>query len=162
MVLHGEILLIYFGRDQIHELNIFYIGTSQAKPWVAASRGMSPNEKALYTNSTLAMNPQTGKILWFFQHIQGETIDMEVGFERILADIDDKKLLLTIGKDGILWKLDREKGNFIDLKETINQNIYKKVETIFYYQKLIRHFLLAQEYMVATIGRLYLMTPKAI
>ena len=52
------------------ELNIFYIGTSQAKPWVAASRGMSPNEKALYTNSTLAMNPQTGKILWFFQHIQ--------------------------------------------------------------------------------------------
>lgn len=110
------------------ELNIFYIGTSQAKPWVAASRGMSPNEKALYTNSTLAMNPQTGKILWFFQHIQGETIDMEVGFERILADIDDKKLLLTIGKDGILWKLDREKGNFIDLKETINQNIYKKVD----------------------------------
>ena len=110
------------------ELNIFYIGTSQAKPWVAASRGMSPNEKALYTNSTLAMNPQTGKILWFFQHIQGETIDMEVGFERILADIDDKKLLLTIGKDGILWKLDREKGSFIDLKETINQNIYKKVD----------------------------------
>ena len=110
------------------ELNIFYIGTSQAKPWVAASRGMSPNEKALYTNSTLAMNPQTGKILWFFQHIQGETIDMEVGFERVLADIDDKKLLLTIGKDGILWKLDREKGNFIDLKETINQNIYKKVD----------------------------------
>ena len=110
------------------ELNIFYIGTSQAKPWVAASRGMSPNEKALYTNSTLAMDPQTGKILWFFQHIQGETIDMEVGFERILVDIDDKKLLLTIGKDGILWKLDREKGNFIDLKETINQNIYKKVD----------------------------------
>ena len=110
------------------ELNIFYIGTSQAKPWVAASRGMSPNEKALYTNSTLAMDPQTGNILWFFQHIQGETIDMEVGFERILADIDDKKLLLTIGKDGILWKLDREKGNFIDLKETINQNIYKKVD----------------------------------
>ena len=110
------------------ELNIFYIGTSQAKPWVAASRGMSPNEKALYTNSTLAMNPQTGKILWFFQHIQGETIDMEVGFERILADIGDKKLLLTIGKDGILWKLDREKGNFIDLKETITQNIYKKVD----------------------------------
>ena len=108
-------------------LNIFYIGTSQAKPWVAASRGMSPNEKALYTNSTLAMDPKTGKILWFFQHIPGETIDMEVGFERILANIGDKKVVLTVGKDGILWKLDREKGKFIDLKETINQNIYKTV-----------------------------------
>ena len=109
-------------------LNIFYIGTSQAKPWVAASRGMSPNEKALYTNSTLAMDPKTGKILWFFQHIPGETIDMEVGFERILANIGDKKIVLTVGKDGILWKLDREKGKFIDLKETINQNIYKTVD----------------------------------
>ena len=108
-------------------LNTFYIGTSQAKPWVAASRGMSPNEKALYTNSTLAMNPKTGKILWFFQHIPGETIDMEVGFERILANIGDKKVVLTVGKDGILWKLDRENGKFIDLKETINQNIYKTV-----------------------------------
>ena len=108
-------------------LNTFYIGTSQAKPWVAASRGMSPNEKALYTNSTLAMDPKTGKILWFFQHIPGETIDMEVGFERILANIGDKKVVLTVGKDGILWKLDRENGKFIDLKETINQNIYKTV-----------------------------------
>ena len=74
------------------------------------------------------MDPKTGKILWYFQHIPGETIDMEVGFERILANIGDKKIVLTVGKDGILWKLDREKGKFIDLKETINQNIYKTVD----------------------------------
>ncbi|GIS24324.1 MAG: hypothetical protein CM15mP125_0110 [Gammaproteobacteria bacterium] len=40
--------------------------------------------------------------MWHFQHIPGETIDMEVGFERILADIDDEQTLLTVGKDGIL------------------------------------------------------------
>jgi len=36
------------------DLNLFFIGTSQAKPWVAASRGMTPDQAALYTNSTLA------------------------------------------------------------------------------------------------------------
>jgi|TARA_B100001971_G_scaffold48257_1_gene43597 alcohol dehydrogenase (cytochrome c) len=106
------------------ELGLFYIGTSQAKPWVAASRGMTPNDAALYTNSTLALNPQSGEIKWYFQHIPGETLDMEVGFERVLLDIDGKALAVTIGKDGILWKLDRKTGAFLDFKETIFQNIF--------------------------------------
>ena len=111
------------------ELNLVFYGTSQAKPWVAASRGMSPREAALYTNSTLALNPITGEIVWFFQHIPGETIDMEVGFERILIDQADLgKVLYTIGKDGILWKLRRHDGKFIGLHETLPQNIYESID----------------------------------
>ena len=109
------------------KLNLFFIGTSQAKPWVADSRGMTTEDSALYTNSTLAINPNTGKIEWFYQHIAGETIDMEVGFERVLVDYNNEKLLYTIGKDGILWKMNRENGKFISLLETVNQNIYQNV-----------------------------------
>ncbi|HCD02522.1 MAG TPA: alcohol dehydrogenase, partial [Planctomycetaceae bacterium] len=36
------------------DLDLFYIGTAQAKPWVADSRGLSTGNDALYTNSTLA------------------------------------------------------------------------------------------------------------
>ena len=108
--------------------NLFYIGTSQAKPWVAASRGMSPLDAALYTNSTLALDPKTGEIRWHFQHIAGETLDMEVGFERVLVDLDGKKQLVTIGKDGILWKLDRQSGEFVELTETMRQNLYSKID----------------------------------
>ena len=111
-----------------HELQLFFIGTSQAKPWVAASRGMSTEDAALYTNSTLALDPGTGEIKWFFQHVPGETIDMETGFERILVDIDGTPALLTIGKDGILWKLDRRTGEFLDLVETLPQNIYASID----------------------------------
>ena len=111
------------------ELKLFYIGTSQAKPWVAASRGMTPREAALYTNSTLALNPKTGEIVWYFQHIPGETIDMEVGFERILINENDQKFLITIGKDGIIWKLNRENGAFVKLKDTMNQDIYSDIDT---------------------------------
>ena len=50
-----------------------FIGTSSAKPWVATSRGMSAANDALYTNSTLALNPRTGEIEWYFQHLPGET-----------------------------------------------------------------------------------------
>ncbi len=103
---------------------LFFIGVSQAKPWVAASRGMSPEDAALYTNSTLALNPRTGRIVWYYQHIPGETLDMEVGFERVLVDIGKQSLLFTIGKDGILWKLDRASGRFIDFAESIYQNLY--------------------------------------
>ena len=108
---------------------LFFIGVSQAKPWVAASRGMSPTDAALYTNSTLALDPKTGRIVWYYQHIPGETLDMEVGFERVLVDIDKQPLLVTIGKDGILWKLDRAKGSFLGFTETIYQNIFAPLDS---------------------------------
>ena len=106
-------------------LDLVYFGTSQPKPWAAPSRGMSVDDAALYTNSTLALRPKTGELVWHFQHIPGETIDMEVGFERILADIDTTPALLTMGKDGILWKLNRATGDYIDLLDTMDQTIFE-------------------------------------
>ena len=110
------------------DLKLFFIGTSQAKPWVAASRGMSTNDSALYTNSTLALRPRTGEIVWHFQHVAGETIDMETGFERILVKLGRKKQLYTIGKDGILWWLDAKTGEFTGLAETQAQTIYAAID----------------------------------
>ena len=49
-------------------------GTSQAKPWARAARGTDGD--ALYTNSTLALDPDTGEMKWYYQHLPGETLDM--------------------------------------------------------------------------------------
>jgi alcohol dehydrogenase (cytochrome c) len=106
------------------ELKRVIFGTSQPKPWAAVSRGMSTGDAALYTNSTLAVDPKSGEIAWYFQHIPGETIDMEVGFERILTTTDGVPVVMTVGKDGILWKLNRQTGEYIDLMETMEQNIF--------------------------------------
>jgi alcohol dehydrogenase (cytochrome c) len=46
----------------------------------------------------------------------------------VLIDADGRKLVFTIGKPGILWKLDRETGEFIDYKETLFQNIYDSID----------------------------------
>ncbi len=112
------------------ELKLFLIGTSQAKPWVAASRGMSASDEALYTNSTLALRPDTGELVWFFQHVPGETIDMEVGFERVLIDVDGEQRLFTIGKDGLLWQLDRASGEYVSVVETLPQTIYAEIDKV--------------------------------
>jgi alcohol dehydrogenase (cytochrome c) len=111
------------------DLNLFYIGTSQAKPWVPASRGMTVYDAALYTNSTLALNPRTGKMVWYFQHVPGEALDLDSVFERVLIDVGDQKLLFAIGKDAILWKLDRRTGRFLAAKETMFQNVFDSIDS---------------------------------
>jgi len=110
------------------ELNLTYWGTAQAKPWVPASRGMSALDKALYTSSTLALNPDTGKLAWYFQHAPGEALDLDEVFERVLVDVDGRKFVFTIGKPGILWKLDRQTGQFVNYKETIFQNVFDTID----------------------------------
>ena len=110
------------------ELNLTYWGTAQAKPWVPASRGMTALDSALYTSSTLALNPDDGTLAWHFQHAPGEALDLDEVYERVLVDLDGEKLLFTIGKPGILWKLNRETGKFLGHKETVFQNIFESID----------------------------------
>ena len=85
-------------------------GTSQAKPWARAARGTDGD--ALYTNSTLALDPDTGEMKWYYQHLPGETLDMDEVFERILIDYDGRRSVFTMGKLGVLWELALETGRF--------------------------------------------------
>jgi len=106
------------------ELNLTYWGTAQAKPWMPASRGMGTLDVALYTSSTVALDATTGKLAWHFAHAPGEALDLDVVFERVLVDSGDDKYVFTAGKDGILWKLDRGSGAYVDHVETVFQNVW--------------------------------------
>ena len=108
------------------ELNTTYWGVAQAKPWMRAIRGT--NNAALYTTSTLALNPDTGKLNWYFQHTPGESLDLDVVYERVLVNNGGQNLLFTIGKDGVLWKLDRKSGKFLDYHETVFQNVFDSID----------------------------------
>jgi alcohol dehydrogenase (cytochrome c) len=109
------------------ELNTTYWGTAQAKPWRRDLRGSSTGDTN-YANSTLALDPDTGRMKWFFQHGPGESLDLDEVYERVLINHGDQKTLMTIGKAGILWKLDRVTGKFIAAKETVFQNIWKSID----------------------------------
>jgi len=106
------------------ELNLVYIGVAQSKPWMGASRNMSVYDEALYANSTLALDGDSGELVWYYQHVPGETLDLDEVYERVLVDLDDEKYVFSIGKNGILWKLDRVSGDYIEHQETVFQNIF--------------------------------------
>ena len=63
--------------------------------------------------------------------IDGEGLadaDKEQVFERVLIDVGDQKTVFTVGKDGILWKLDRKTGKYLDLTETVFQDVYERID----------------------------------
>ena len=109
------------------ELELVFFGVAQAKPWMAASRGLTTEDATLYTNSTLAIDPNDGRIVWYRQHVPGESLDMDEAFEQVLVDLFDEPYLLTIGKSGILWKLNRRTGEFQGLKQTVFQNVFSEI-----------------------------------
>src|SRR5262249_40866066 len=58
------------------DLNLTYWGIAQAKPWMRASRG-SGNGATNYANSTVALDIDTGKMKWWYNHAPGETLDLD-------------------------------------------------------------------------------------
>ena len=102
-------------------LNLVYMGTSQAKPWARAVRGTDGD--ALYTNSTIALNPNSGEMSWYYQHLPGETHDMDETFESVLIDVNGRESIFKMGKLAILWQLDRRSGEIIQATDVGYQNI---------------------------------------
>jgi len=102
-------------------LNLTYWATAQAKPWSRAARGTDGD--ALYSNTVLALDPDTGKIVWHNQLLPGETHDMDEVFENILVDVGSRKSLFKMGKLGILWQLDRQTGRFVSAEDIGYQNL---------------------------------------
>jgi alcohol dehydrogenase (cytochrome c) len=106
------------------DLDLTYWGIAQAKPWMPVSRGTSVRDAALYTASTVALRPNDGTLAWHYQHMPGESLDLDEVFERVLIDVGADKALFTIGKAGVLWKIDRATGRYLGHKETVFQNVY--------------------------------------
>ena len=110
------------------DLRLTYWGTAQQKPWVPVSRHMTIFDVGLFTNSTVAVNVDTGELDWYFQHVPAEALDLDEVFERVLVNRGDDKFVFSIGKHGILWKNNRITGEFIGFKETVFQNAFTHID----------------------------------
>lgn len=110
------------------DLKLTYWGTAQQKPWVPVSRHLTIDDVGLFTNSTVAVNTDTGELDWFFQHVPAEALDLDEVFERILVNRGDEKYVFSLGKYGILWKNDRVTGEFEAYKETVFQNAFTNID----------------------------------
>ncbi len=103
------------------DLNLVYWSTAQAKPWTRFARGT--DGAALYSNTVLALDPDTGRVVWHRQTLPGETHDLDEVFESVLVDEGPRKLLFKMGKIGILWRIDRRTGQILHATDFGLQNL---------------------------------------
>ena len=128
------------------ELNLIYIGVAVPIPWGSVQRDTGDGD-VLYTNSTLALNADSGEIEWYFQHLPGDEWDQDHPFERILVETEvtpdpdavtwlnpditpgRRKVVTGIpGKPGLVWTLDAATGEFLWARETNYQNVIVGVD----------------------------------
>jgi PQQ-dependent dehydrogenase (methanol/ethanol family) len=112
------------------KLNLLYYGTSNPSPWGASVRGPDSSEYGqftnLYTSTTLAINPDTGKLVWHYQSTPHDAWDYDGVNELVLADIPIDgtvtPVALKADRNGFFYVLNRQTGKLISAKAFVPTN----------------------------------------
>ena len=87
---------------------------------------------ALYTDATIAINPDTGKLVWHYQHVPNDQWDLDWAFERQIIRLpgtagETRKLVITAGKPGIYDALEAHTGKYVFSFDMGLQNIITSI-----------------------------------
>ncbi len=79
----------------------------------------------LYTNSAIALDVETGKLVWYFQYTPGDYFDFDETGVHLLIDREingeDRKVVAHFGRNGFFYRLDRTNGSFIGAKQYVDK-----------------------------------------
>jgi quinohemoprotein ethanol dehydrogenase len=107
------------------ELNLLYAGTGNGAPYHRADRSPDGGDN-LFLTSILAINPDSGRLVWHFQTTPGDSWDYTATQPIILADLEIdgriRKVLMQAPKNGFFYVLDRETGQFLSARNYAPQN----------------------------------------
>jgi alcohol dehydrogenase (cytochrome c) len=112
------------------ETNTIFVGVGNPGPWTPDQR-MGDN---LYTSSTMAIDPDTGKIKGHFQYTPHESWDWDEIVSPLLMDIDYKgkkvKAAVHAARNGYLYILDRTGGklSFVDAFPFVYQDVFTGID----------------------------------
>lgn len=114
--------LIYFGVGQTYKLSTL----------LKDYDGTPGGNDGLYTDTTLALRPETGELVWHFQHVKRDVWDLDWAFERTLATIQvdgkPRKTVTTGGKLGIFDTLDAATGKYLFSYDVGLQNLVSSID----------------------------------
>ena len=112
------------------ELNLVYFGvapTYNTAPLLYPVNIDGITNDALYTNATIALNPDFGELVWHYQHIENDQWDLDWAFERQIINIsfegEQRKAVINMGKLGILDAVDAATGEFLFSMDMGLQNV---------------------------------------
>jgi len=116
-------------------LNLAYFGIAQTYdtgPLLHPVNQPGITNDGLYTDSTVAINPDTGKLVWHFQHQPNDQWDLDWAFERQLIKLpvngETRTLAVTAGKQAIFDALDARTGQYVFSKDLGLQNLVTAID----------------------------------
>lgn len=119
------------------ELDLVFFGTAptyDTAPLLDDLGIEGVNNDALFTNSTLALRPRTGELVWFFQHIPNDQWDLDWVYERQLAEVDidgqPRKVVFTAGKMALYDVLDAATGQYLNSVDVGFQNMITAIDPL--------------------------------
>ena len=87
---------------------------------------------ALYTNSTIALNADTGELVWHYQHMRNDQLDHDWAFERqilhLMVNGEMRKVVVTGGKEAIFEALDAATGDYLFSIDLDMQNVVAEID----------------------------------
>lgn len=93
-------------------------------PWPDSDDRDRPGDN-LFTNCILALNPDTGKMKWYYQFTPHDVHDMDATEPPVLVDTpyhgQDRKLLLFANRNGFFYVLDRTNGQVLMAKPFVSK-----------------------------------------
>jgi alcohol dehydrogenase (cytochrome c) len=93
------------------DLNLVYVGTGNPTP--VLNGAVRPGDNP-WTCSIVALNPDTGKLVWGFQASPHDTHDWDASEVPVLVDADfngsPRKMLMQASRNGYFFVLDRTNG----------------------------------------------------
>jgi alcohol dehydrogenase (cytochrome c) len=117
----------WLGGTYDPDTNLIFMGTGNPAPWNSHLR---PGDN-LYSSSRLALDPDTGKIVWHFQTTPHDGWDFDGVNELISFDYTNKdgkieKLAATADRNGFFYVLDRTNGKFITANPFVSNITWAK------------------------------------
>ena len=107
------------------ELNLLYVGVGNSSQYNRAVRSPGGGDN-LFLASILAVDPDTGRLVWHYQTTPAEAWDYTATQHMILTDLSvggrDRKVLMQAPKNGFFYVLDRQTGEFISAKNFVPVN----------------------------------------
>ena len=98
------------------DLDLLYIGTGNGSPWNRYIRSPGGGDN-LYLSSILAINPDNGSLVWYYQTTPGDSWDYTATQHIMLLDLEIngqlREVLVQAPKNGFFYVIDRRTGEFI-------------------------------------------------
>ena len=117
-----ELNLVYFGPAPTYDTDALRVPLTL--PGITTD--------ALYTNSTIALDADTGELVWHFQHVRNDQLDHDWAFERQIISLpvngQMRKAVVTGGKEAIFEALDAATGEYLFSIDMDMQNVFSEID----------------------------------